>query len=348
MADFDNDGTLDLFVTNAHGTGLGVASIEGAYLKGQGIVFNIVLPMTGKDELNLTQQVLTPKAASDWETTRRQLRGEKSEAPASAKKSTVADILLKVLAENGKNFSQLPPNESVTLAVTFRGQANTGGGGGMMPGPGMGSMMGGGPAAGGSGMGPMPGAAGPGGAMGPTAGGSGGGPPMGPGGKGGPNYGAMGGPGIGPGGGDSAGGPLTADRELELLGDLHVKRGNLSEAASAYDRARKQAGGDQARVRELSKKLAEIYLKIGNLEAARKALEVPAPAAAGSGALTASGGGGSTGKPAPAMKLPGKLIVSAPKQLLDQVAGEHISVSDFQKQVTFDVFPGDAPPKSSN
>jgi len=43
-----------------------------------------------------------------------------------------------------------------------------------------------------------------------------------------------------------------------------------------------------------------------------------------------------------AVSLPGKLILSAPKSLLDQVGGELISFADFRKQVTLEVQTFDA------
>src|SRR5262249_9807459 len=78
------------------------------------------------------------------------------------------DVFLKLLADNGRHFSQLAPSESITIAITFRKPepAKTmvidksksmmlpGGGGGMMPpgGGGGGGLM---PAGMGSGMPPL-------------------------------------------------------------------------------------------------------------------------------------------------------------------------------------------------
>src|SRR5262249_48711328 len=67
------------------------------------------------------------KPLSDWERTRRGLRGEKSEAETPASKErqpALADALLHVLAENGKNLRALKENDSVTVVATFRQAGN--------------------------------------------------------------------------------------------------------------------------------------------------------------------------------------------------------------------------------
>src|SRR5262249_26208432 len=68
----------------------------------------------------------TVKPLSDWEATRKQLRGEEvkqARAPA-AKQPDLAEALLKLLADNGHNFS-LAPQEAVTVAVVFRAATPT-------------------------------------------------------------------------------------------------------------------------------------------------------------------------------------------------------------------------------
>lgn len=328
FADFDGDGRLDLFVANhPHGGGTAPTSIEGSYLKGQGVVFQVTMPPVPRSELAASAGTQNQKTVSDWEKTRRQMRGEKVDGGPAMQRANLADLLLKTLAENGKNFSQLPENESVTLVVTFRAgsppPAASGAGmmgGGMSPsgGPGMGGMgMPGGMGSpmGGGGLGPPPMGGGAGMApIGPM--GSGGGPPMG----------------AGPEGGGATE-AMTPDRELELLGDLHQKRGNWNDAASAYERALTKAreGNKPDRVRQLVKKLAEVHLALGNLDAARKALESAAasePVKAPDKPLPRS---------APAVKLPAKLIVSANKKLLDQAGDGKITFAEFQKLASFEV-----------
>jgi hypothetical protein len=325
VVDFDGDGTLDLFVMNHHGSLLAPATVEGTYLKGYGVVFNVTLPPSARDDLDFALPAQSPKTVSEWEQARRELRGEKGDA-GPAKKPTVPDVLTKVLADNGKHFGQLPENEKLTVIVTFRGDPPYAGKGAMSGGAptgsgGMMASMGGG--------GPMAGSGSPRGGGMPAPGTTGGPSSLGPGMPGGSR------PGIGAAPGDFASERLTQDRELELLGDLHVKRGNQKEAASAYERAKKETR-DANRLRELAKKLAEVYLALGNIDAARKALEMPAAQNAPATPQAPHA--------APAIRLPGKLILTAPKNLLDEVGAGRVSYADFQKRVTLDIYPFDITP----
>lgn len=97
-------------------------TIEGVYLKGQGIVFTATVP-----SLQLTSKVETAKPLSEWESVRRQIRNEKAEAqkPEANKPPSVRDVLLRVLAENGHHFSYLGENESLTLVLTVHGPRQT-------------------------------------------------------------------------------------------------------------------------------------------------------------------------------------------------------------------------------
>jgi tetratricopeptide (TPR) repeat protein len=93
---------------------------QGVYLKGQGVVYTLTLPPPEPRPKTDTKPAARP--ASDWDRVRREVRNEKPEADkkeAPRKETTLADLLLQVLAENGHHFSQLGDNESLTVVVTF-------------------------------------------------------------------------------------------------------------------------------------------------------------------------------------------------------------------------------------
>src|SRR5262249_27042138 len=78
LADVDLDGVVDLYVSNGshpHG-GMTSFSLEGSYLRGHGVVFNMTLPPLPREELAPTPPAAPTKSDSEWEQTRRQLRGE--------------------------------------------------------------------------------------------------------------------------------------------------------------------------------------------------------------------------------------------------------------------------------
>jgi tetratricopeptide (TPR) repeat protein len=98
---------------------------EGTYLRGHGIIYTLTLPPPERDP-RPQAPTAPPKPVSDWDRIRREIRKEKPvvEAEQKPKEPTVGDVVLKLLAENGKHFSQLGPSESLTVAITFRPEAN--------------------------------------------------------------------------------------------------------------------------------------------------------------------------------------------------------------------------------
>src|SRR5262249_17404522 len=123
---FGNQGR-DLLVGRAHAlTGVLPSTLdtEGTYLKGQGVVFTLTLPPPARDP-----RPEAPKPAarppSEAERIRREVRQDKEpEAQADAKKEpALAAVVLRALADNGKHFTQLGENESVTVVITFRPEA---------------------------------------------------------------------------------------------------------------------------------------------------------------------------------------------------------------------------------
>jgi hypothetical protein len=145
--DYDQDGLLDLYVTNNysgflqhyHNLGDGklahihawspeaqcgihdIGAIEGTYLKGYGIHFSVSLPVHFQEVIAAPAKP-APPPISHWERVRKELRGEKMEAGDKRQErneATLADRVLKVLAENGHNF-HLADNEQLTVAITLR------------------------------------------------------------------------------------------------------------------------------------------------------------------------------------------------------------------------------------
>jgi hypothetical protein len=315
---------------------------QGVYLKGQGIVYALTVPLHfQKPVAGPTKPA--PKELTPWERVRQELRGEKVEAekPREPADMSIADTVLKVLAENGKNLTRLPDGENVTFAITLpapqscvtchagKGGGMTGGGGpGMMPG-GMGS--GGPPGSGGglSGAGVGP----PGSGMAP---GGGFGPPGGSGSRSGP-------PAVG--GADS--GPDTSRAEFRkyaLLGDLAMKQHDYNQAAEAYMKASavyKQPPSEadaQLEVIELGSKLARALMALGKKAEAENVVKAVAQLSdrlAGGAAPTKPVEGKSQ------IPLPAKLIIEVRKALIDQLGSGKITFDEFRKaasveHLTFD------------
>ena len=95
---------------------------EGTWLKSHGVVFALTLPPPARDPRPEKPQP-APKPPNDWDRIRKEVRQEKpqtEETAKPAKEPTLSDVILKVLAENGKHFTQLGPNETLTVAITFR------------------------------------------------------------------------------------------------------------------------------------------------------------------------------------------------------------------------------------
>lgn len=129
-------------------------------------------------------------------------------------------------------------------------------------------------------------------------------------------------------------------RDLELLGDLHLKQGKVDEAVAIYRKALDvNPGLKQAEA--ISRKLAQAYLILEQNEKAQAALNQSIALAARRRELA-----GAKEKQAPAPKsaavsLPIKLIVSAPKKLLDEAKEGKMTAEEFRRRahvetLTFD------------
>src|SRR5262245_29674947 len=102
-----------------------VAQVEGVYLDRVGAVFTVTLPPHGDPRPRSGKPAVSP-AGDEWEKTRKELRGEKSDttSAAASQPPTVGDVILRALAENGKHFRSLGADERLTVVVTLRGGAN--------------------------------------------------------------------------------------------------------------------------------------------------------------------------------------------------------------------------------
>jgi hypothetical protein len=332
---------------------------------------------------------------TDWDRVRRELHGEKVETdkPRDTDDTSVAEAVLKVLAENGRHFTHLPENEQITVAITLPqgqsclqchvrpdgkgglkgGMGSMGplgglvgpGGGGMML-PGMGRTA---PPGGGTPMIP-PGGDEPGGLSPPGGGGGAAGPGIGPGGGVAPTGGAEAGSQEAGGGAAPPTDPRIAQhradaRKQGLLADLHLKQREFQKAVLAYEKAlefQQKAAELQRRIErdgqglprfppprdlaaevetmELLTRLAQAYLGQGKSDLAIKTIQkigeqtqrmanVPPPASAGR-----------VKRPVP---LPARLIVSAPKKVLEQVGAGKMRFEDFRKAATVQYLNFDPP-----
>jgi len=283
---------------------------EGVYLKGRGVVYTLTLPPPGPVAGDAAEPA---KPVSDWERLRKEVRGEKPETVKKTqprKPPGIAEAVLRMLAENGQHFSQLPENESLTVVITFR-QAEGGGQARLEDwkrdlavanaqievlrdrGYLAGSLSGNPPAAARDQS---------------TA----------------TNREQL------------LTGKLvfdesSASRDYELLGDLHTKEGRMKEAADAYRKA-VEVEKDPQHAAALILKIAGIHL--GNKEEAeaRKAMDRARE-------LLSSTSKPTPAKPAATPRVPAKLIISASKELLDQVGAGKITFEEFKKAATVDYVP---------
>jgi hypothetical protein len=292
--------------------GVHPGSFEGVYLQGQGVLFTATMPPPAPSEVETTKPASKP--LSDWERTRKQLRGEKIEPTdqeRAKKKPTLTENVLKILAENGQHFGHLADQESLTVVITFRPLAgreprtsllqnfeleNKDGtkqlglfGYGVAQISGQGSQ---------SSSQSRP-------AQRPSQ--------------------AQGGQGA-PGGST---GPSSA-RDYELLGDLHLKQKVLAEAIQAYQKA--------AEVEPDPQHAAALYLKIAGLlymsgeqhEAqARQAMD-----RASAFLKRQDKSDTRAANPGAPLISPPKLIISASRDLLNRAGTGKISFDEFKKAAT--------------
>ncbi len=261
-------------------------SLEGVYLKGQGVIYtatlsSLQLPAKADADGAMREwRMAVLQRDTEWDSIRRQVRKDKEEPkkPEESKPPSLSDVLLKVLADNGHNFSQLGENESLTLVLTVHHSATA----------------------------QSDAKAGTGAANKQRS--------------------TLATTGLGSG----LRGKLS---DLEMLGDLHQKQGRYEEALKAFQQAVDRKGLDPREAADLYRKLAQCYLTLDRIAEARSALEEAARILKNAQEFAEDKAKEAAAK-ASAAALPVKLIISAPKKLLDQVKEGKISFEDFRRQAS--------------
>jgi hypothetical protein len=328
---------------------LEVPGMQGVYLKGQGAVFTLTLPLHFQKPLAGPDKP-APKPLTEWERVRKELHGEKVE-PEKAKESdntSIAEAVLRVLADNGKNMTQLAENESVTVAITLaplpscvKCHSGTGGGSG----PGMMRPSG----TGGTQLGTVSSST----SGGPTSSGSSTtGSTIGRSSitSSGSSLGSSTISTFGSSGSSTTAGPDSASaradfRKQALLGDLAMKQNDFAQAVEAYRKAmmdRRHLPSDAAtelEVLEVASKWARALLAQGKTDEAEKILQ-------GIARMTDHLKGERAAKPGDdksGMALPAKLIITAPKRALEATRTGSFSLDDFRKAVSVEYLTFDQP-----
>jgi hypothetical protein len=317
LAAQDSDGTvrvwdpatgkqLNKHISTAHGIG----APEGVYLKGYGVVYTVTLPPPPHAAKPQPAKAAV-KPLSDWERVRKEVRGDKADAPAPAPAAppSLTDLILQILARNGKHFGQLGAKERITVVVTFR-EPNAGVEQTSLTKAGLLALQV-------AGMPPM----------------ARGGAPMDP----------MGGGPMNPLGQFGKKQPPASARDYELAGDLHLKQGSAGEAVNAYTSALEalmdeRGPASDAHRRTLYRKLAQGYLGLADrANPARRRDELIARAIKWLHQATEKAK--ADDPPAASARLPAKLIISATKALLDQVGSGKLTFEEFRRYAAVESVP---------
>ena len=295
---------------------------EGVYLKGHGVVYSVTLPFPPGDP-RPGAEITAAKPLSAWDRARQELRGIKQEPVPkghTGRRLSVGEVLVRTLAENGSHFPELQDSEQITVAVTFRGTSScvachT------IPGGGDNRTS----AAAGSWRQAVQGEAAPESAGGGTASSSG--------------------AGAGGGAGGDSGAAAEIRRQI-ALGDLHLRQSRWGDAIRSYGEAlqffeqrRQKAPVQVAQLlaaAEAAGKAAQAMEGHGQEESYRKALNLAADYASEAKRLAS---GTSVQRTSAATPVPAKLVVSASKKLLEQVASGKMSIDEFRKGATVEFLP---------
>ncbi|HZV05469.1 MAG TPA: tetratricopeptide repeat protein [Gemmataceae bacterium] len=251
-------------------------SLEGVYLKGQGVVYTATL--SSLNPPSKTAKTETLKPVSEWESVRRQVRNEKDELKKVevTEPPSLSDVMLKLLAENGHHFSWLNPDESLTIVLTVHEPAQR-----SSPRKSSGGRQGGSAKSASKSS--------------PASSGN----------------------------ADAE----EAIRNLELLGELHLKQGKYEEAIAVFQRILGHADSPK-RQAEMLRKLAQCHLMQGQDEKARNELDKAILILKKE--TEAKEKPAASDKPAPA--LPAKLIISMKRRMLDYIKAGRTSFDDFRRE----------------
>ena len=328
-SDAHNLNQLYSYHPNADHLAAELRSPQGVYLKNYGVVYTATLTLPTDPPVSDPNKP-TPKPLTDWERTRQELHGEKIEpAKTPPPQESIADAVLRVLAKNGRHFSTLAETEQVTVSLTLsRAQATC-----MVchPSPVKSREIH-----------TIP--------RGTTG-----------------SSGNSSGSGNATSGSSSGSGNPTELKEQELLdkvaalkkdaqkaallGDLHLKQGKNEQAAASFEealRAYQESASELYRFgldrrgtpekdptleQELvvtGTKLIQAYTALGKTEEVRKTLKALDDRLQKTGAETPNKAADTLAKE----ELPAKLVISAPKKLLDLVGAEKITFEEFRKNAT--------------
>jgi hypothetical protein len=331
------------FVSTVH-PATHLAHLEGVYLKDYGVVYTITLPPPPNQmSPGPSAGVVTRTPLSPWERTRKELRGEKidDEGKGAVGSPSLSDVILKVLADNGKHFTRLAEGERITVAVTFRDDAANGIYHPQSPGASGMPMPGSGPASAPSGM------SAPGGSF----------PPQGMGLSSSPGGQYRSGipysgsnpmtPSSPPSASEDDAAWLADVRNGLRLGDFHVKHQNYPAALVAYKNAQELLQKAFDKQKELSPEdaanvltaahlylhLAKSYESADDNAAARKAMDKVGSLSKMAATLAGAESTVRAPRTTPA-QLPSKLVVTASKKLLDEVGSGKMTVDAFRKAAT--------------
>jgi tetratricopeptide (TPR) repeat protein len=280
----------------------GDLGIEGVYLPGYGVVFTATLPTSRRDG-KVTETKPVSKPLSDWERTQKELRGEKVE-PVTTQTTTrgpsTRDIIAQVLADNGRHLSKLRDDERLTVVITFRGSAA----GTSMYNPvttNATTLFGAYLSPGGQTTQVAPSSAAP--ALTPS----------------------------------QSGKQASSAHDYLMLGDLHLKQQQYQSALDTYRKAMSMfedelksspAEDKNQRLGAMLSRQAQALIALGKYAEAQDVLERVQGLRDGKGQDSPSVSNSTK------VRLPTKLIVSATKRQLDQVAAGRMKIEEFRKAIS--------------